>query len=197
MNCPQCNRSIAQQKTADGTVVLFCEQCGWGKDKLEAAQQQAARPDSDSSQAGGSAAGVPASAWAKLCFWWVVSIVVVIGPYLLVRYALTAWLRTRGDIAADIADSIGPFFDVHYWWMIGTYLIIAGALSPKPMSDHYGLFGMPTVDNPLTLEDDFNRSMVTLQVLLIPGKIVWQTVGQTWQAFKLVTGIGAGGDSAA
>ncbi|MFW6059590.1 MAG: hypothetical protein ACODAQ_05380 [Phycisphaeraceae bacterium] len=184
MNCPQCNRTVSQQQMPDGTLVFHCEKCGWGRQRLEAAL------------AGGSgepapSAPSPARTAMTLTFWWIVSFIIVLGPYLLLRFGVPALLVDEGQLAADAGQKLAGVLDRHYWWIIGLYLLISFSVSPQPMSDYYGMFGMPTINNPFTYEDNYNRTMVGLAIVLMPGKVVWQTTTQTFLALKRLVRGGA------
>ena len=63
------------------------------------------------------------------------------------------------------------------WALVGAitvgYLLVASAVTIKPDMSNLGLFG-GVMDNPLTISDDVNRFMLTVQMLLMPGRLaVW------------------------
>lgn len=177
MNCPKCNRKVSQQDMPDGSIVFHCNHCGWGNERLEAARAAgSAAVASEGPSLAGSA--------VRLMLWWVASLAVILGPYLLLRYALPMWLDDQGTHAVQAGEKLAAMLDTHYWWMIGGYLLISFTVSPRPISDYYGLFGSPTIDNPFTWEDNYNRTMATLAILLFPGKVVWHTIEQTFYLLR-------------
>lgn len=120
----------------------------------------------------------------KLLFGWVLSAVIVVGPYLALRYGVPWLIETQFDIGAGLdTEEAGYRFAMlvhrHYWWVFIVYMLIAGLVTPSYDREEMGLFGT-FVDNPLSYQDDFNRTMFTLMLLLAPGKVVWVTLHTTF-----------------
>lgn len=84
---------------------------------------------------------------------------------------------------AQAAARFAGWLDPWYWVIGGLYLIAAYTFSPQPFSNNYGLFGT-FVDNPFSFEDDLNRTLLTLAIVLLPGKAVWHTVGLTYGTIR-------------
>ncbi len=145
MKCPACNASVTCQRI-DGGMVMFCSQCGWGKDRAAQVQRDGSTPKAKQAK--------PALIWVLLGL--LFSIAFVVGPYV----ALLVF-----------APPMATWVHVTYWLTMGTYLLIAATCAPTPDLSNLGLFGTP-IDNPLSFEDDANRWALKMALLLLPGKLV-------------------------
>lgn len=122
--------------------------------------------------------------FGKLLFGWVLSAVIVVGPYLALRYGVPWLIESQLDIGAGLdTEEAGYRFAMmvhrHYWWVFIVYMLIAGIVTPSYDREEMGLFGT-FVDNPFSFQDDYNRTMFTLMILLAPGKVVWVTLHTTF-----------------
>jgi len=70
-----------------------------------------------------------------------------------------------------------------YWALMVTYLMAAYVINVTPDTSNLG-WGGTMIDNPFSYEDDRNRAMLKLALFLWPGKVVWWTLGRTWQALR-------------
>lgn len=176
MDCPQCGHRAKQAEDADGGVRFFCPTCGWGLDPTGSAAVD-------------EGPWVPKGAdWLKLGLLWAVSVAVLVGPF----FALWFGARSVLDVAAAHARSpVEPFHHgliVHYWWIMLVYLLVAALFTPKYDSSDLGLFGSPFLDNPFSWSDDYNRFMMGLFFLLVPGKLVIITLKNTYRMARAATG---------
>src|SRR5690606_36467207 len=99
---------------------------------------------------------------------WIFSLALVIVPYVL----LVTYLSPLPEWAPWV-----------YGVAVFTYVGMAATVTPTFDTDEMGLLG-GLIDNPFTLEDDFNRWSMGLAVVLMPGKIVVGTLAMTWQAVR-------------
>lgn len=70
-----------------------------------------------------------------------------------------------------------------YWALMVTYLMAAYVINVTPDTSNLGIGGT-RIDNPFSFEDDQNRAMLKLALFLWPGKVVWWTLGRSWQAIR-------------
>lgn len=63
------------------------------------------------------------------------------------------------------------------------YLGIAYVFKPEPDRSNLGWFG-GCIDNPFRISDDFNRSLMFLSVLLLPGRLVSIGIVDFYDAIK-------------
>ena len=74
-----------------------------------------------------------------------------------------------------LADSLTP----GYWIFLATYLGLASIFSPKCDTENLGMFGIPWLNNPFTYQDNVNRSLLLIVILLAPGHFFWFTARGT------------------
>jgi hypothetical protein len=120
----------------------------------------------------------------KVLLGWVLSAGVVALPYVALRYGVPWLIETQLDIGAgvdvkDLAFRWELLVYRHYWWVLIVYLLAAGIITPRYDREEMGLFGT-FVDNPFSYQDDYNRAMFGVMVVLTPGKIVWLTLHTTF-----------------
>lgn len=171
MNCPKCG-NLCSTREGEGPAGFYCKKCGWGKEGLSPAP-------SDSPLSVG--------LFIKLGLLWALSVVIVVGPYLLFLYGIPELVTsiTQGHAEMDpekVRDALTP----RYLWGMAIYLLLGVAFSPRYDPGKLGLFGNVFLDNPFSYEDDFNRTMLALSLLLAPAKIVWATLRSTWRLFFYV-----------
>lgn len=158
MKCPACNAKVVRE-SVEGGMVMYCDRCGWGKDRAHAAREQGLEPEEGP--------GKPPLILIVLGL--VFSVGLIVGPYV----ALTQ----------NFPDLPG-WIHLTYWLTMVTYLFFAATVTPSYDTSNMGLFGT-TIDNPFSWEDDMNRAGMTMAVLLLPGKAVaWSVRG----AYRWVRG---------
>lgn len=176
MECPRCQKTTVQHELGDQRWAYVCEHCGWGRQRLEQLRADGTgefrRPL------------VSLVTLLKLAGLWVLSLTVVFGPLLALWWFGTYWLA--GDpLAEDLGQRLVDAVLVHYWWVMGLYLLMSLALAPSYDPDNMGIFGPGIAGNiALTPEQHANRALYSLHGLLLPGKLVWITLGATWQIFR-------------
>lgn len=116
----------------------------------------------------------------RLAVSWLVSIALVVGLWLALRYGLPA--AFGADPAGDAVQRFRDGLDRAYWIVLALYLGLAAVLTPKYDPENLGLFGIKWIDNPFSLEDDYNRAARKWASFLAPGKFVWNTLVLTWAA---------------
>ena len=168
MDCPLCNRPVEQTETPDGELRLWCSACGWGT--------------AESTAAGGEQEVAPAPAW-KLALLWCAAVLVVTGPYVLLRFGLPSLF----DVGLSGADAAHAKYlaALNGWYgiVMAFYLAAAGLFTPTYDPNNVGLFG-GMVDNPFSLQDDWERTKRTWLFLLLPGKIFWAAVKLSWHRVR-------------
>ena len=96
--------------------------------------------------------------WLKLIASWIFSIAFMVGPYIaLVHYFpdIRGWVHGL------------------YWVGMATYIMAASTTTPR--YDDTRMY-----HNPFSYEDDHNRAMHQLALMLLPGKIIWFAIVLTW-----------------
>lgn len=160
-------------------VIHICEKCGWGRDP------DAVRRTADG-LSGNHGRHISTATWVKLPIFWALSLLICLGPYVAVVYGLP-WLAGQGEISwsglnsADLQAKINPT----YWIVLALYLAFASLVSGGVDFSNLGLGGT-MIDNPFSLEDDYNRVALNLAVIAIPGKIVLLAVIGTFRVFTLM-----------
>lgn len=186
MNCPKCNQPLSRTDrpgagARNAGPVFFCENCGWGKERLgkESADQVAAA----------AAVDLSAGTWVKLLGLWILSAAFVIAPYvLLVKAPL---LFGGADPAvfnpAAASERMAAALNPHYWIVVAVYILICWTFNPPEVDRHnMGWFG-GLVDNPFSFTDDINRSKFMILLLMIPGRIIVMTVMATYRLIQPMT----------
>jgi len=167
MECPICNKPVEQNESPDGELRLWCPACGWGAEEA-----------SDGDPSG----GAPTALW-KLPLLWIGAAIVVVGPYLALRYGLPS-LFDIGLRGAD--EAYAKYMAVLNGWygiIMAFYLAAAGLFTPTYDPNNVGWFG-GMVDNPFSFQDDFERTKRTLLFVLLPGKLFWAAVKLTWYRLR-------------
>ena len=179
MECPKCGQNIQGEKVPDGSLAFFCKACGWGRDHALARKAGMSLEDPPGRI-------VPLSIWIKLALSWTASLVITLGPFLVIVFGLPALIDRIGlsnhsdATPAKLSADLTPI----YWIILVVYLGLANILSPKFDPDNLGLFGGPWIDNPFTFEDDYNRVLMFFAIVLAPGKFVWFTIHRTIRVMK-------------
>ena len=88
MQCPKCSQEIRKESLPDGSSVFYCPACGWGRDRA----MDARKNPRDSGQTGLLSPGI----MLKLVFFWLISFLIVCGPYGLLVYGLPWLIESRG-----------------------------------------------------------------------------------------------------
>lgn len=177
MQCPKCGNEMDRHPQEMG-VIHICEKCGWGRNP------DVVRRTADGKT--GDGRRVSTSTWVKLPIFWALSLIVCFGPYIAIVYGLP-WLADQGEItltgieSAELQAKINPT----YWIVLVLYLCFASLISGGVDFSNLGLGGT-MMDNPFSLEDDYNRLALNLALIAIPGKIVILTVIGTFRVFALM-----------
>lgn len=160
-------------------VIHICEKCGWGRNPSEV------RRTADG-LSGENPRRISTATWVKLPIFWALSLIICLGPYVAIVYGLP-WLAEQGEISwaglnsADLQARINPT----YWIVLVLYLCFASLVSGGVDFSNLGLGGT-LMDNPFSLEDDYNRFALNLALIAIPGKIVLLAVIGTFRVFALM-----------
>lgn len=144
-----------------------CGHCGWGRDRA--------------TSSGGvvSFESEPVD-WGKLVLYWIGAVIVVFGPFIALHIAIPAGLAQTPGLEQHIAmDRVYDLVNIHYWWVMALYVTIAALLNPPMNRDNMGIGGT-WIDNPFSFDDDYNRTMFTLGLVLLPGKVVWIAIRNTY-----------------
>lgn len=167
MDCPSCNRPIKPSDGTDGSLSFSCGHCGWGQDRV--------------AQAGDDTpAELEPVNWGRLGLYWFGALIIVIGPFIGLHVALSMGLTQMPALEEHIAmDRVYALLNVHYWWVMAVYVFLAALITPSVDRDNLGIGGT-WIDNPFSYEDDFNRAMMTLAIVLLPGKVVWIALRNTF-----------------
>lgn len=176
MNCPRCNTPLERKRHADGALVFHCPKCAWGADT--AAESKHTQRESPPRPA------IGIGSFVKLFALWIISLLIIFGPYAVIVYGLPQFIDTQGwrwerANSAQLAASMNP----NYWIVVGIYLGLAYVLTPKVYT---GPGAWLFFDNPFSFEDDVNRASFKLLILLLPGKIVLSTLGATARLFQVL-----------
>jgi hypothetical protein len=181
MDCPRCNRpTTVIDKKADGTQAVVCPQCGWGRERAEETTTHARRRLRD----------VRAGEWLRLGLVWVFALGLVFGPYFGLLW-LRDWLEMeRGWTFLLSAEALREGLNPAYWIVTAVYLALAGTFAPKADLENLGWMGVPGVNNPFSYEDDVNRRLLMLALVLMPGHLAWAAPAGTWRVVKIALGKG-------
>jgi len=178
MDCPSCGRPT-KQTNEGGEVNFHCPYCGWGAESEDGGDEAAAAEMFET----------PGAAdWVKVGFLWVLSALIVGGPFFALWYGVPELFDIGIGGAEGAVDRWHNALLTHYWWVMLVYLILAAAVTLSYDRDNLGLFGSPFLDNPLSWTDDYNRSMRTLFFLLAPGKLVYMTCVFTFRTLRASRG---------
>jgi hypothetical protein len=173
MDCPRCDKPVVEDHTPDGAKIFYCDACGWGKEKAREKKQGAEVAQIRIRY-------VPLKTFLKLILLWLLSVLVVFGPFAALVFGIPIFVEAAEiNIEPPTPAGVAGFLTPGYWIAIAIYLLISILLSPSYDPDNLGLFGSRWIDNPLSYEDDFNRTMRSLAILLLPGKYVWYTLRGT------------------
>ena len=167
MKCPVCNAETRRQSRSDGTEGPVCSECGWGSEVPAATES----PESIRG----------AAFYSRYGLMWVLTVVVVAGPYFGIRY----FLVEMGEFV-ETGNALAKL-NLHYGWVLLAYLGVCWAVTPEYDRNNLGIFGGNPRGkyNPAwTPEQHYNRFMRTLSGLLMPGKIVVATVTKTWSLLR-------------
>ncbi len=125
--------------------------------------------------------------WIKLLALWVLSIIIISGPYFLLMQipfffsSADPRLFNPAEASAKMMQLLNP----GYWIFMGIYIALCGLVKPPDVDrKHLGWFG-GLVDNPFTFSDDINRLKFRLLLLMIPGKMILITANATWKLIAL------------
>jgi hypothetical protein len=158
-------------------AIHICEKCGWGRDP--AAVRAAANGGADSRH-------ISTATWVKLPIFWTLTLIVCLGPYVAIVYGVPM-LAERSELPLEVLNSaeLQSKINPGYWIALAIYLGIASLVSGGVDFSNLGLGGT-MIDNPFSLEDDYNRAALNLAILAAPGKIVIFTLVGTIRIFMLM-----------
>ncbi len=165
MDCPACAQPVKQHQGPDGGIAFSCPQCGWGTN-AEAKVQH----DSDT----------PRPSIGLVIGLWPLAWLIVLGPYLALRFGIPAFADTGVTAFEDASARIVGLLDIHYWWIFAIYLFLAAVFTPTYDSDKTGWFG-GYIDNPFSFEDDWERQKRAWFFMLLPGKTVLAAFVMTYR----------------
>ncbi|MFA9479203.1 hypothetical protein ACERK3_13000 [Phycisphaerales bacterium AB-hyl4] len=166
MKCPQCNASLGRRCVVDADP-LMCQNCGWG-----GANHSADAAEDD---------GPSKAFWLKFAFFWVMTLVVLVGPYVGLRFGAAYVAGPTGLADGSLEARFVAGLNLHYAWVMAVYLAFCWVVTPTYDRENMGLFGRGLAYNPvLTGEHRYNRTMHKLNTLVTPGKIVLATCRATW-----------------
>lgn len=165
MECPNCTAPVAQAEEPDGSLNIYCPSCGWGADS-SGPPEPAAPPTRP-------------SAWLVLGLW-LLSAVVVLGPYFGLRFGVPYMLDVGTNAFDEATSRFIAVLNVHYWWVIALYIFLSGVFTPNVRREDMGWFG-GWVDNPFSWEDDWERQKFGFAVMFAPGKTVWAAAIMTYR----------------
>lgn len=116
---------------------------------------------------------VAPAAGGNLLVLWIVALILVVGPWLGANF----WVDEL--IPAASLDK----FNAWYWPVVAIYLLVCYAWHPGFIgSGKMGIMGM-RFDDPTTYEDDVNRQIEGILIVMIPGKTVGYAIYSTWKLF--------------
>ncbi len=167
MKCPVCNAKARIQSRSDETEGPVCPECGWGSEVSEVSERTEA------------IRGV--GFYLRYGLMWVLTVIVVAGPYLGIRYLLVE----MGEFV-ETGDALAKL-NLHYGWILLAYIGVCWAVTLEYDRSNLGIFGghPNSKYNPAwTPEQHANRFMRTSSVFLMPGKVVVDTVATTWNLLR-------------
>lgn len=171
MQCPKCAADAITHHPRSGPVQYYCESCGWGMDRVF--------DDAEAS------AGVSSGTYLKLGLFWLMTLIILIGPFFGLLWAAD---QTLVDLPGGLSGLDERFVDGlyrHYWWVMLVYLAVCWTFTPSFDRENMGIFGAGYHGNPaVTREHHANRLLYSLHTWLVPGKIVLATVAATWQLLR-------------
>ena len=172
MDYPNCNQSINPTEKPDGSLAFACGHCGWGQDRLVDSGDDAP-------------AELEPVNWGKLAAYWTGALIVVFGPYIALRIGVPLAIAQAPGLEDHIAmDRVMTMINMHYWWIMALYVTIAALITPSVDRDNMGLGGT-WIDNPFSFDDDYNRAMFKLAIFLLPGKVVWIAIRNTYYVLTM------------
>lgn len=188
MNCPKCNAEIQKEPQDDGGAVYRCPDCGWGSERLHGRAE-------DPRDVNRGTLVVSRSTWIKLPIFWLLSLLIVFGPLAAICLGLPLGAERAGWDFVDVTpEELAANLTPGYWIAMLVYVLVAGNVRMGVDTENLGLFGT-WMDNPFSYEDDANRFMLRLAVVLYPGKIVWFTVAGTAKLMWLLLRGRSSGDA--
>jgi hypothetical protein len=183
MKCPQCGAALQRRALEMGSAYV-CGRCGWGRDTADARRQSEASVT-------GETVKISAKTWIKLPIFWALTFLICLGPYLGIVHGIPWLVEQQGwDIAELTPETLRQKINPGYWFVLLVYVVIAALLNIGVDFENLGLFGT-TRDNPFSLEDDRNRTLLKLAMFLAPGKIVAFTLIGTIRVFMALMGVGS------
>lgn len=174
MKCPKCSADIPVHEESGRNAIFICPECGWGEEKLNPPE---------------------VSARARLLWYlqlaglWVLTVVILIGPWVGLHYLFEYLSMEVGGMAQieEMTDDLAAGLNRHYWWVMLLYILLCWSIRlPGYDPGNLGMFGShPGRSNPaITSEQHYNRFMNTIHLFLMPGQIVATTVTVTWGLFR-------------
>ena len=164
MDCPSCATPIRGRELPDGSTDFSCPKCGWGK----VGGTAHSRDDAPKKPSAG-----------RVMLFLFAALLIVIGPYAAMIIGIRVFMGDAEPAFADAADRLIGLINLHYWWIMAVYIFLAAAFSPTWDRDNVGWLG-GMIDNPFSLQDDWERSKRTFAFLLLPGKVVVYAARLMW-----------------
>lgn len=185
MRCPRCNHTMTRTSSPasdsqNTPPKYYCDNCGWGKDRPgnNHITDQHITDQTDAASSAGR--------WGKVIGLWVVSVALVIVPYMLLLKIPSLFGGADPAIfdaeaaTARMADMLNPT----YWIIAFTYILICATFNPPTVDwQNMGLFGT-TINNPFTYSDNINRKKALILLLMLPGTIVVLTLKATYRVIR-------------
>jgi amino acid transporter len=100
---------------------------------------------------------------------WIIWVVVVIGLVLTGMGLYWVFYNTRIQGAKPILIKLCCF---------ALYVLISHSVTATP--DHTNMGWLGVIDNPFRISDDFNRWLLFIQIILLPGKLVAYSLAISW-----------------
>lgn len=173
MQCPRCNATVDERQVGASTV-FSCPACGWG------AEPGAPEPIETSNNS-----GVTGRDLVRLALYWLASILVVLGPFFAILFAVRHFTADAAEPLQNAGDAFIAGLYVHYWWVMLIYLLLALLLTPSYDPGNLGIFGGRITHNPaVTPDQHYNRLMYRVNFWLIPGRTVWITLRATGRLLR-------------
>jgi len=115
---------------------------------------------------------------------WVLSVVVIVGPLIVLTYGVPYLAATRGVVGATTPAEVWGWLHPYYWLGIAVYVVLAATVSPSYDAGNLWWGGIPGLNNPFSLQDDWNRTMRGLALALLPGKLVVLCLQLSWRFLR-------------
>ncbi|MEX2672752.1 MAG: hypothetical protein WD294_11655 [Phycisphaeraceae bacterium] len=172
MRCPKCGEQAERHIRAEGAFDA-CEACGWGMQRLGGGGAVEAE------------AGRGGKFWMQLGLMWLITPVILVGPYVGLRWGVLT-LQQEFGAATEAMERWLADLNAYYCWVMGAYLLVSVMISPGYDRENMGIFGrgLTKFNWAVTSEQQHNRMMHNVATVLLPGKVVVATVLATWDVLR-------------